>query len=79
MVALREGLLMPSGKGAVRAIRYLKSGTEKVPQRTCATKILPNFRVNIRVRFASKPLFSLDSTLELFRKLFGAVRAIFWL
>ena len=29
----------------------------KVPQRTCAKKILPNFRVNFLVRFASKPLF----------------------
>ena len=32
------------------------SGTEKVPQRTFATKISPNFRVNFLVRFASKPL-----------------------
>ena len=31
------------------------SGTEKVPHRTCATKILPNFRVNFLLRFASKP------------------------
>ena len=33
----------------------LVSGTEKVPQRTYATKILPNFRVKYLVRFASKP------------------------
>ena len=33
------------------------SGTEKVPQSTCATKTLPNFRMNSLVRFASKPLF----------------------
>ena len=33
------------------------SGTEKVPQRTFETNILPNFRVNFLVRFASKPLF----------------------
>ena len=32
-------------------------GTEKVPQRNCVTKILPNVRVNFLVRFASKPLF----------------------
>ena len=32
-------------------------GTEKVHQRTCATKILLNFRVSFLVRFASKPLF----------------------
>ena len=32
-------------------------GTEKVPQRTFATKILPNIRVNFLVRFASNPLF----------------------
>ena len=38
-------------------IRTSKSGTEKVPQRTFATKISPNFRVNFLVRFASKPLF----------------------
>ena len=31
--------------------------TEKVPQRTCVTKILPNFGVNLIVRFASKPWF----------------------
>ena len=58
------------------------SGTEKVPQRTFATKISPNFRVNFLVRFASKPLFYWVMTgkpLELFRKFFGAVRAIFWL
>ena len=29
------------------------SETEKIPQRTCATKILPNFRVNFLVRLAS--------------------------
>ena len=33
------------------------SGTEKVPQKTFATKMLPNFRVNFLVRFASKSLF----------------------
>ena len=33
------------------------SGTEKAPQRTCATKILPNFWVNFLTRFASKYLF----------------------
>ena len=36
--------------------RYM-SGTEKVPQGTCVTEILPNFRVNFLVPFASKPLF----------------------
>ena len=54
----------------------------KVPQRNCVTKILPNVRVNFLVRFASKPLFYWVMTgnpLELFRKFFGAVRAIFWL
>ena len=36
----------------------LESGTEQVPQRTCATKILLNFRGNFLVRFAaSQPLF----------------------
>ena len=56
-------------------------GTEKVPQRTCVTKILPNVRVNFLARFASKPLFYWVMTgnpLELLRKFFGAVRAIFW-
>ena len=33
------------------------SGTEKGPQRTCVTKILPNFWVNFLVRFALKPFF----------------------
>ena len=46
-------------------------GTEKVPQKNCVTKILPNIRVNFLVRFASKPLFYWVMTgnpLELFRK-----------
>ena len=30
---------------------------EKVPQRKCVTKILPNFRVNLLVRCAAKPSF----------------------
>ena len=54
------------------------SGTEKVPQRTCVTKILPNLWVNFLVRFASKPLVLLGSALESFRKFFGTVRAIFF-
>ena len=56
-------------------------GTEKVPQRKCVTKILPNVRVNFLARFASNPLFYWVMTgnpLELFRKFFGAVRTIFW-
>ena len=48
---------------------------QEVPQRTCATKILPNFLV----RFASKPLFYWVGVLELFRTFFGTVHAIFWL
>ena len=36
-------------------------GTEKVPQRDCVTKILPNVRVNFLVRFVSKPLFLGDA------------------
>ena len=57
-------------------------GAEKVPQKNCVTKILPNVRVNFLVRFASKPLFYWILTgnpLELFRKFFGALRANFWL
>ena len=57
-------------------------GTEKVPQRNCVTNVLPNVRVNFLGRIASKPLFYWVMTgnpLELFRKLFGAVRAMFWL
>ena len=59
---------------------YLR--TEKVPQRNCVTKILPNVRVNFLVGFASNPLFYWVMTgnpLELFRKFFGAVCAFFWL
>ena len=55
---------------------------EKALQRTFATKISPNFRVNFLVRFASKPMFCwvmTGSPLKLFRKFFGAVRTIFWL
>ena len=51
------------------------SGTEKVFQRTRATKILLNFRVNLLVRHNT--LVLLGSALELSRKIFGAVRAIF--
>ena len=53
------------------------SGTEKVPQRTCAAKIMPNFRVNFLVRFV-KPLFysvvrskCSESSLGLFTRIFG--------
>ena len=63
-----------------RSCRFL--GTEKVPQGNCVIKILPNVRLNFLVRFASKPLFYWVMTgnpLELFRKFFGAVRAILWL
>ena len=58
-------------------LHFHGSGTEKVPQRTCATEILPNIRVNFLVRFASRGLVLLGSALELFRNFFGAVRAIF--
>ena len=64
------------------SLLHVGSGTEKVPQRNCVTKILPNVRVNFLVQFASKPLFYWVMTgnpLKLFRKFFGAVRAIFWL
>ena len=54
-------------------------GDRKGTPRTFATKILPNFRVNFLVRFASKPLFYWVMTRELFRKFFGTVRAFFWL
>ena len=37
----------------------IESGTEKAPQRNNVTKIVPNFRVNFLVRFASKALFCL--------------------
>ena len=54
------------------------SGTEKVPQRTFATKISPNFRVNFLVRSASKPLFywvvpsnCSEDSLVLFVRFFG--------
>ena len=54
------------------------SGTEKVPQRTFATKILPNFRVNFLVQFASKPLLywvvpsnCSENSLVLFVRFFG--------
>ena len=40
----------------LRDAKLLLSGTEKVPQRTFATKISPNFRVNFLARFASKTL-----------------------
>ena len=62
----------------------LSSGTEKVPQRTCATKILPNFRVNFLMRFASKFLFywevpsnCSENSLVMFMRFFGFGRAFF--
>ena len=36
---------------------FVGLGTEKVPQRKCATKILPNVWANFLVRLASNPLF----------------------
>ena len=57
----------------------LYQGQKKGPQRTFATKISPNFRVNFLARFASKPLFIVCSALDFFRKFFGAVLAILWL
>ena len=64
--------------------RHTHSGTEKVPQRTSATKILPNFRVNFLVRFASKVLFywpvpsnCSENSLVLFVRIFGS-GALFW-
>ena len=56
-------------------------GTGKVPQRNSVTKILPNVRVNFLVRFASNPLFywmNAGNPFELFRNVFGVVRANFW-
>ena len=60
------------------------SRSEKVPQRTCATKILPNFRVNFLVRFASKPLLCWpvpsnrsEDSLVLFVRFFG-FEVSFW-
>ena len=55
-------------------------GDRKGTQRTFATKISLNFRVNFLARFASKPLFYwvvTGSPIELFRQFFGTVRAIF--
>ena len=53
-------------------------GQQKVPQRTCATKILPNFRENFLARFVSKPLFywvvpsnCSENSLVQFVRLFG--------
>ena len=54
---LQEIGTFPSKRGERPKTKGLFSGKEKVPQRTCATKILPNFWLNFLVRFASKPLF----------------------
>ena len=55
-----------------------ESGTEKVPQRTFAPKILPNFR-ELSGAICLKTLVLLGRALELFRKFFGTVPALFWL
>ena len=59
----------------------LKGKQKRYPKELLQQRCLPNFRVNFLVRFASKPLFYwvAGDPLELLRKLFGAVRAIFWL
>ena len=75
----------PTPEGLISGpFRVRLSGTEKVPQRTCATKILPNFRVNFLVRFASKPLFCWgvpsncsENSLVLFVQFFG-FGVLFW-
>ena len=52
-----------SGKNRRRSRREsrdfgaLRSGTVKVPQRTCVTKIMPNFRGNFLVRLPQSPCF----------------------
>ena len=57
------GAILPSEQRAPEApkchpnSRWPFSGTEEVPQRTCATKILLSSWVNFLVRFASKPFF----------------------
>ena len=48
-----------------------QSETGNVPQRDFVRKILPNFRVNFLVRFASKPLLYWQNARELFRYVFG--------
>ena len=53
------------------------SGTEKVPQRTFATKIFAELSGELSGAIGLKTLVSLGSALELFRKFFGTVRAIF--
>ena len=56
-------------------------GQKGYHKETDVTKILPNVRVIFLARFGSKPLFCWVMTgkpLGLFRKFFGAVRAIFW-
>ena len=57
-----EGHSWEKQRNEVSTIFRYRKGT---PQRTCATKILPKFRVNFLVRFAAKPLFYLlGSALE---------------
>ena len=50
---------------------------DKVSQRNCATKILPNLLVNCPSRFASEPLALLSTALALFRTFFGSVHMNF--
>ena len=55
------------------------SGTEKLPQRTCATKISAELSGEFSGTICLKTLVLFCSSLQLFRKFFGAVRAIFGL
>ena len=61
-----------------RTIGDRKGTTKKL----CDKDILPNVRVNFLVQFASKSSFywvMAHNLLELFRKVFGDIRATFWL
>ena len=67
----------PENRG--QKLQHFEWGTKTVQQRTFATKILPNFRVNFLARFASKPLFYWVVPSNCSEKFFRAVRAILWL
>ena len=53
----------------VMILKRMVLGTEKVPKRTCVKKILPNFRVNVLMQFASKPLFFWGSASRIVQKI----------
>ena len=71
-----SGKFLGNEKSAPKVFLH-NSGTEKVPQRTCATKILPNFRVNFFGAICLKTLVYWGS--RIVQKILWCCSCVFWL